>query len=80
MHATGRRDPSGVHSGGLGPRPTAFLPRGGVGGHVVHQAEDGVHEAEDAADGEEAVPHHPALRHYLLGVRQRTEDQQRQPH
>lgn len=61
-------------------RHAALLPRGGAGGGVVYGAEERVHEAEDAADGEEPVArHHPALRQLVLPVGQRAEDQQRQP-
>ena len=58
----------------------ALLPLGGVGGGVVDEAEEAVDEAEDAADGEEVVAREAALGRLPLGVRQRPQDQQRQPH
>ena len=58
-------------------RRAAFLPRRGAGGRVVDDAEERVREAEDAADGEEPVARHPAVRELVLPVGQRAEDQQR---
>lgn len=59
-------------------RGAAILPHRGASGGVVDGAEERVHEAEDAADGEEPVPRHPALRQLALRVGQRAEHQQRE--
>jgi hypothetical protein len=59
-------------------RVAASLPRRGASGGVVDGAEGRVHEAEDAADREEPVPRHPALRQLALRVGQRAEHQQRE--